>query len=152
MLIVHTLPTDTHAKPRSTASVEGYRAHRLGGFTKTTFPLSRHRKFCGKRCVAALDGVFRGRCRLQQRWFSSAIQGIPLKKVCRGRNVPENGVSPFAIQVILRKMVCRGECEVKKGRERKGSGSGWDGRAVECRKETAPGLWYGSGVAEKRET
>ena len=39
-------------------------------------------------------------------------------------NVPENGVSPFTIQVILRKMVCRGECEVKKGRERKGSGSG----------------------------
>ena len=39
-------------------------------------------------------------------------------------NVPENGVSPFAIQVILRKMVCRGECEGKKGRERKGSGSG----------------------------
>ena len=70
-------------------------------------------------------------------------------------NLPENGVFPFAIQVILRKMVCRGECEVKKGRERKGkerkgSGSGWDGGAVECRKETAPGLWYGSGVAEKR--
>ena len=58
MLIVHTLPTDTHAKPRSTASVESYRAHRLGGFTKTTFPLSRHRLFRGKWCVAALDGVF----------------------------------------------------------------------------------------------
>ena len=55
MLIVHTLPTDTHAKPRSTASVESYRAHRLGGFTKTTFPLSRHRLFRRKWCVAALD-------------------------------------------------------------------------------------------------
>ena len=137
-------------------------------YRKTAFPLSRHRKFCGKRCVAALDGVFRCRCRLQQRWFSSAIQGIPLKKVCRGRevyenvvfsfatqeisremvcrcsgwcrcrlqerwfssaiqgiplkkvcrcmNVPENGVSPFAIQVILRKMVCRGECKARKGK------------------------------------
>ena len=38
---------------------------------------------------------------------------------------------------------------MRKGRERKGSGSGWDGRAVECRKETAPGLWHGSGSAEK---
>ena len=37
----------------------------------------------------------------------------------------------------------------EEGRERKGSGSGWDGRAVECRKETAPGLWHGSGAAEK---
>ena len=67
-------------------------------------------------------------------------------------NVPENGVSPFAIQVIMRKKVCRGEGEVKKGRERKGSGSGGDGMAVECRKETAPGLWHGSGAAEKRGT
>ena len=107
MLIVHTLPADTHAKPRSTASVESYRAHRLGGFTKTTFPFSRHRKFLGKKCVAALDGVFRCRYRLQQMWFSSAIQGIPLKKVCRCMNVPENSVSPFTTQVILRKMVCR---------------------------------------------
>ena len=40
-------------------------------------------------------------------------------------NLPENGVFPFAIQVILRKMVCRGECEVKKGRERKGKERLW---------------------------
>lgn len=39
-----------------------------------------------------------------------------------------------------------------RGEERKGSGSGWDGRAVECRKEMAHGLWHGSGVAEKRGT
>lgn len=81
-----------------------------------------------------------------------AIQGIPLKKVCRCMNVPKNGVFPFATQVISREKVCRGECEVRKGRERKGSGSGWDGRAVECRKEMAHGLWHGSGVAEKRGT
>ena len=36
-----------------------------------------------------------------------------------------------------------------RGEERKDSGSGWDGRAVECRKKTAPGLWHGSGAAEK---
>jgi hypothetical protein len=35
-------------------------------------------------------------------------------------NVPENGIFPFATQVISRKKVCRGECEVRKGRERKG--------------------------------
>ena len=105
--------------------------------------------------------------------FSFAIQGIFRKKVCRGMNVPENSVSPFATQEILRKMVCRcrevhenivfsfaiqvilqtkvcrGECKARKGRERKDSGSGWDGRAVECRMETASGLWHGSGAAEK---
>ena len=37
----------------------------------------------------------------------------------------------------------------EEGRERKGSGSGWSGRAVECRMETACGLWHGSGAAEK---
>ena len=35
-------------------------------------------------------------------------------------NVPENGIFLFAIQEISRKKVCRGECEVRKGRERKG--------------------------------
>ena len=58
VLIGRSVPTDTHAKPRSTASVESYRAHRLGGFTKTAFPLSRHRLFRVKWCVAALNGVF----------------------------------------------------------------------------------------------
>lgn len=37
--------------------------------------------------------------------------------------------------------------EERKGKE--GLWAGWDGRAVECRKETAPGLWHGSGAAEK---
>ena len=59
---------------------------------------------------------------LRQMWFSSAIQGIPLKKVCRCMNVPENGIFPFATQVISRKKVCCGGCEVRKGKERKGSG------------------------------
>ena len=49
----------------------------------------------------------------------------------------------FAENGVSRRV--RGE----EGRERKGSGSGWDGRAVECRKETAPGLWHGSEAAEK---
>lgn len=53
---------------------------------------------------------------LQQMWFSSAIQGIPLKKVCRCMHVPENVVFSFATQVISRKMVCRGECEARKGK------------------------------------
>ena len=35
-------------------------------------------------------------------------------------NVPENGIFPFAIQEISRKKVCRGGCEVRKGKERKG--------------------------------
>ena len=43
-------------------------------------------------------------------------------------NVPENSVSSFAIQEISRKMVCRGGCEVRKGRERKGrEGKGREG-------------------------
>ena len=39
-----------------------------------------------------------------------------------------------------------------RGEEGKGKERLWvrgDGRAVECRKETAPGLWHGSGAAEK---
>ena len=42
-------------------------------------------------------------------------------------NVPENGIFPFAIQEISRKKVCRGECEVRKGRERKGRTLGQGG-------------------------
>ena len=34
-------------------------------------------------------------------------------------NVPENSIFPFAIQEISRKKVCRGECEVRKGKEGK---------------------------------
>ena len=39
-------------------------------------------------------------------------------------DVPENSVSPFTIQVILRKMVCRGECEVRKEGKGKALGQG----------------------------
>ena len=135
---------------------------------KTAFPLSRHRKFCGKWCVAAGSGVFGAVLSAAEvvfvrvtgyslekgvslhectgkRVFPFATQVISRKMVCRGREVHENIVFSFAIQVILQTKVCRGECKARKGRERKGSGSGWDGRAVECRMETASGLWHGSG-------
>ena len=142
VLIGRSVPTDTHAKPRSTASVESYRAHRLGGFTKTAFPLSRHRLFRVKWCVAALSGVFGAVLSAAEVVFVR-VTGYSLEKGVSLHECTGKRVFPFATQVISRKMVCRGGCEVRKGKERKGSGSGWDGRAVECRKETAPGLCHG---------
>ena len=76
----------------------------------------------------------------------SLEKGVSLHECTGKRCFPFRDTGYFAENGVSRRV--RGE----DGRERKGSGSGWDGRAVECRKETAPGLWYGSGVAEKRET
>jgi hypothetical protein len=56
-----------------------------------------------------------------------ATQVISRKMVCRGREVHENIVFSFAIQVILQTKVCRGECKARKGRERKGKALGQGG-------------------------
>ena len=78
-------------------------------------------------------------------------KGVSLHECSGKRYFPFRDTGYFAEKGVSRRV--RGE-ERKgkegKGRERKGSGSGWDGRAVECRMETACGLWHGSGAAEKR--
>ena len=120
-------------------------------FRKTAFPLSRYRKFLGKRCVAALDGVFGVVLSVADVVFVrdtgySLEKGVSLHGCSGKQRFPFHDTGDFAENGVSRRV--RGE----EGRERKGSGSGWDGRAVECRMETAHGLWHGSGVAEKRGT
>ena len=73
----------------------------------------------------------------------SLEKGVSLHECTGKRCFPFRDTGYFAENGVSRRV---------QGKERKGSGSGWDGRAVECRKETTPGLWYGSGAAEKRET
>ena len=89
---------------------------------------------------------------LERKWYVIDAAGKPLGRtaviaanILRGKH-PFRDTGNFSENGVSRRV--RGE----ERRERKGSGSGWDGGAVECRKETAPGLWHGSGVAEKRGT
>ena len=70
-------------------------------------------------------------------------KGVSLHECSGKRYFPFRDTGYFAENGVSRRV--RGE----EGRERKGSGSGWSGRAVECRMETACGLWHGSGAAEK---
>ena len=76
----------------------------------------------------------------------SLEKGVSLHECSGKRRLPFHDTGYFAENGVSRRV---------RGEEGKGKERLWvrgDGRAVECRKETSPGLWHGSGAAEKRGT